>query len=260
MRLVNNLPHRDFLVISGSLLAITFLSWAYLIGMAREMTAPHPSCCLLPAQIQHWNLSYFGMMFIMWSVMMVGMMVPSAAPMILIYAGVARKAKKDGNPVAPVFAFTLGYILMWTVFSLAATAIQWQLDRWALLSPMMVSNSPRLGAVILIAAGIYQWLPIKNNCLKHCRSPFHFIANHWKPGFLGALRMGIEHGVFCIGCCWVLMLLLFIGGVMNLLWIAAITIFVLLEKVLPLGEAGGKYSGALMILLGAYLILSSLGT
>ena len=259
MQAVNNLPRRDFYAIIISLAGITILSWIYLFNMAHEMSTAHPSCCLIPNKIHHWSLSYFWMMFLMWSIMMVGMMLPSAVPMILIYAGVAKKAKKEGNPVTPAFAFTFGYILMWIVFSFAATVIQWQMDRWVLLSPMMVSNSPRLGAIILIAAGIYQWLPVKNNCLKRCRSPFHFIADHWKPGFLGALQMGIEHGIFCIGCCWALMLLLFVGGVMNILWISAITIFVLLEKVLPFGSAGGKVSGALMVILGIFLFLKSLG-
>lgn len=255
MALVNNLPKRDFIAIVFSLTAVTLLSWIYLIDMAKDMSSGSGSCCLIPAKIHHWDPAYFWMMFVMGAVMMVGMMVPSAAPMILIYAGIARKAKQEGNVIAPTFAFTFGYILMWTVFSLAATVLQWQLDKFTLLSPMMVSNSPKFGASILIAAGIYQWLPIKNSCLKHCRSPFHFISNHWKRGFTGAMRMGIEHGIFCIGCCWALMLLLFVGGVMNILWIALITVFVLLEKVLPLGEHGGRLSGILMILIGIIMLI-----
>lgn len=249
MQPTNNLPRRDFYAIAASLGGITALSWIYLIAMADDMSHPG-SCCL----IKSWSVSYFWMMFGMWAVMMAGMMIPSAAPMILIYAGVARKAKREGSPIAPTLAFTLGYLLMWTVFSLAATLLQWQLDRFALLSPMMVSNSPRFGAAILIAAGIYQWLPVKNSCLVHCRSPFHFISNHWKTGFVGAMRMGIEHGAFCIGC-WVLMLLLFVGGVMNILWIAAITVFVLLEKVLPAGEKTVRLTGAVMVVTGLVMLM-----
>ncbi len=189
----------------------------------------------------------------MWAIMMIGMMLPSAAPMILIYAAVARKAQSQGSPIAPTAFFTAGYLFMWTVFSLLATVLQWQLDRLALLSPMMVANSPKLGATLLIAAGIYQLLPMKNSCLKHCQSPFHFISTHWRSGNLGAFSMGISHGIFCIGCCWVLMLLLFVGGVMNILWIAAITGFVLLEKILPRGERAGKWGGILMVIVGAVI-------
>ncbi len=241
MQAVNNLPRRDFIAITGSLAGITVLSWWYLIWMAQD------GCCF---KIPVWDAPYFWMMFWMWAVMMVGMMVPSALPMILIYAAVARKAERDGTPIASTGAFTAGYIFMWTVFSLLVTVLQWQLDKAALLSPMMVANSPKFGAALLIAAGIYQWLPVKNSCLKHCRSPFHFISSHWRSGNAGAFWMGISHGAFCIGCCWVLMLLLFVGGVMNILWIAVITLFVLLEKVLPLGDWGGKLSGVLMVLTG----------
>ncbi len=251
--LVAELSRRDTLVIAASLGGISVLAWGYLVGMAREMSGPN-ALCMAAMQIRHWSPGYFWMMFWMWAVMMVGMMVPSAAPMILIYAAVARKAEKQGTPIASTGAFMLGYIFMWTVFSFLVTLAQWQLDKAALLSPMMVANSPMLGAGLLIAAGLYQWLPIKNSCLQHCRSPFHFISAHWRSGSAGAFMMGISHGAFCIGCCWVLMLLLFVGGVMNILWIALISIFVLLEKVLPLGDRGGKWAGVLMVLIGLAMI------
>ncbi len=143
------------------------------------------------------------------------------------------------------------YVAMWTLFSVGATLAQWALDRAALLSPMTMTTSPKLGAAFLVAAGVYQLTPYKDVCLKHCRAPAHFIAEHWRPGALGAFRMGLAHGAYCLGCCWLLMGLLFFGGVMNLLWIAAITLFVLLEKVLPLGRAGGRLAGGAMILAGA---------
>ena len=142
---------------------------------------------------------------------------------------------------------------MWLIFSLFATIAQWWLDQAALLSPMMVSNSVGLGAVLLIAAGIYQWLPIKDKCLHHCRSPVHFITTHWRPGSIGAFKMGLSHGAFCLGCCWILMSLLFVGGVMNIFWIAVITLFVLLEKVLPFGDVGGRVMGMLMITAGGII-------
>jgi predicted metal-binding membrane protein len=255
MALAARLPQRDALAIGAALAGITILAWAYLLDMARDMSSPN-GLCMAAMQMPRWTAGYFWMMCWMWAVMMVGMMVPSAAPMILIYAAVARQAQRHGTPIAPTGAFTAGYLAMWTVFSLLATVAQWQLDRAALLSPMLVASSPRVGAGLLVAAGAYQWLPVKNSCLTHCRSPFHFLSGRWRPGMVGAFRMGIEHGAFCIGCCWALMLLLFFGGVMNLAWIGAITLFVLLEKVLPLGDWGGKVTGLAMVLLGAVMLAS----
>ncbi|MCZ6804471.1 MAG: DUF2182 domain-containing protein [Proteobacteria bacterium] len=156
-------------------------------------------------------------------------------------------------PVAPTGAFVSGYIAIWFIFSLFATLSQWGLDQAALLSPMMVSNSVGLGASLLVAADVYQWLPIKDKCLQHCRSPVHFISAHWRSGTIGAIKMGLTHGAFCLGCCWVLMALLFVGGVMNLLWIATITLFVLLEKVLPFGDVSGRVVGVLMITAGGII-------
>jgi len=250
------LPRHDFLAIAFSLIGITALCWAYLILMARDMSMPNMNMDMLAIPV--WNAAYFWMMFTMWAVMMVGMMLPSATPMIMIYAGVARKAQRERMPIASTGAFVCGYLIMWVVYSLFATIIQWQLDQWALLSPLMVSKSPFFGASILVAAGIYQWMPVKNACLKHCRSPIYFISEHWQNGTIGALKMGISHGMFCIGCCWFLMLLLFVGGVMNILWIAAITVFVLLEKVIPLGDQGGRIIGALMIAAGVVTALTGL--
>lgn len=253
MKNPSRLPRRDFLAIIFSLSGVTLLCWFYLILMVREMsTSEYLSMTTL--QIQQWSVGYFWMMFIMWGIMMVGMMLPSVAPMILLYAAVARKSKKQGMPIAPTGAFTIGYLAVWILFSLLATIAQYGLDRAAMLSPMMVSNSPFLGAGLLVAAGIYQWLPFKQSCLKHCRSPFHFISSHWQPGAYGAFKMGLHHGAFCLGCCWVLMLLLFVGGVMNLVWIAAITLFVLLEKILPIGDAGGQWMGIVMVTIGVTMI------
>jgi predicted metal-binding membrane protein len=183
--------------------------------------------------------------------MMVAMMVPTAVPMTLLYAAVARKAAAQHSPVAPAFVFVAGYAAMWAVFGLAATTTQWGLDRAALLSPMMVSRSAWLGAVLLIAAGVYQLTPLKNACLRNCRAPAHFLSRYWRAGRPGAFRMGVRLGAYCLGCCWILMGLLFVGGVMNLTWIAAITVFVLLEKTVPFGVNGGRAAGAAMILTGA---------
>jgi predicted metal-binding membrane protein len=201
--------------------------------------------------MQPWTATEFALRLLMWVVMMVAMMVPTAAPMTLMYAAVARKAATQHSPVAPTFVFVAGYIAMWTIFSLVATLAQFALDRAALLSPMMVSSSATLGAALLIAAGIYQLTPLKNACLRNCRAPAHFMARHWHTGGLGAFRMGLRLGAYCVGCCWILMGLLFVGGVMNLLWIAAIAVFVLLEKTIRFGVVTGRLAGAAMIAAGA---------
>jgi len=202
-------------------------------------------------QLRPWALADFALMFVMWAVMMVGMMVPSAAPMALVYAAVSRKASKQGQSLAPTAGFAAGSVAMWTLFSVAATGLQWGLERAALLSPMMVSTSPLLGAGLLVSAGVYQLTPFKDACLRHCRSPAYFISEHWRPGVVGAFRMGLVHGAYCLGCCWLLMGILFFGGVMNLLWIAAIASFVLLEKILPRGPMAGRVAGVALIGLGA---------
>jgi len=241
---------RDRACVLAAIAGITALSWLYLLHMAYAMQrTPMEAMALRP-----WTPAHFAMMFAMWAIMMVGMMLPSATPATLLYTAVARKAAREGSPVAPVSAFVAGYLLMWTVFSLGATLAQWGLERAALLSPMLVSRSPALGGGLLVAAGVYQLTPFKDACLAHCRSPAHFIAEHWRPGTAGALRMGLEHGAFCLGCCWVLMGLLFFGGVMNLLWIALIALFVLVEKVLPFGARGGRFAGIGMIVAGGLVV------
>ena len=201
-------------------------------------------------QAPAWTAAEFGLMLLMWVVMMIAMMVPSAVPMTLIYAAVARKAAREDCQVGPTTMFVSGYVLIWSLFALAATGAQMGLDRLSLLSPAMASASPLLGAGLLIAAGVYELTPLKHACLAHCRAPAHFIARHWRGGFTGAFRMGLALGAYCLGCCWILMGLLFVGGVMNLVWIAAIAIFILLEKTARVGEFGGRMVGAGMILVG----------
>lgn len=252
----SSLPRRDTLAVLFSLTAITLLAWAYLIDMAGDMTTMSSPANLM--SVHPWTAREFGFMFLMWTIMMVGMMVPTAIPMTLTYAAVARKADAQQTPIAPTGVFVTGYLVIWTVFSVAATTAQWGLEQAALLSPMLVTTSPTIGASLLIAAGLYQLTPFKQACLAKCRGPIHFLAHHWRPGALGALRMGIAHGLFCLGCCWVLMLLLFLGGVMNLMWIAAITLFVLLEKVLPFGPQGGRISGIAMIVVGVVVVANTL--
>jgi predicted metal-binding membrane protein len=250
--------HRDRLAALAGLGGITVAAWVYIVVTAHRMATASggmndhsmPGMDAMTG-VKPWTATEFGLTFAMWALMMVAMMVPTAAPMTLMYVAVARKAAAQHDPLAPTFIFVSGYITTWAIFSLVATAAQHALDRAALLSPMMVSASARLGAAILIAAGLYQLTPLKNACLKNCRTPAHFMSRHWRTGNLGAFWMGVRLGVYCVGCCWILMALLFVGGVMNLLWIAGISIFVLLEKTIPFGDIGGKVVGAAMILVGA---------
>ncbi len=247
------LPRLDRLGVLSALVGGTTLAWIYLFRLADGMTgAFFPMAAI---QIRPWGAADFILIFLMWAIMMVGMMVPSAAPAVMIYAAIARKAARDRTVVPPTVVFLSGYLALWTAFCSVATLAQWGLDQAALLSPMMVTTSPLIGSGLLIAAGVYQVTPVKRACLKHCRSPAHFLAEHWHTGITGAFRMGLEHAFFCLGCCWVLMGLLFVGGVMNLLWIAAIATFVFAEKVIPLPDSPvpARLTGGVMILAGLIL-------
>jgi predicted metal-binding membrane protein len=210
-----------------------------------------------------WTPGYALLMFSMWWLMMIAMMLPSAAPMVRLHAAVTRKGlarADDAGPNAPshrlcsaTTAFIAGYLVMWGAFSLVAVVAQWALERGELLSAMMMSTSRFLGSGLLLAAGLWQLTPLKTVCLRHCRSPISFLSTHWRPGVGGAFRMGIEHGVFCLGCCWFLMALLFYGGVMNLIWIIGLALFVLAEKMMPAGVAFGRVTGLLLIAWGVWL-------
>ncbi len=246
---------RDRWAVLTGIGTVTAAAWIYLSVEAHRMSAGMTDRSM--AQTMHsmlrlhtWSGTEFGLRLGMWAVMMVAMMAPTAVPMTLIYAAVARKAAREGRPVAPAAVFVVGYLAMWWLFSIGATAAQLGLDRLALLSPTMVLTSPWLGGTLLTATGIYQLTPLKRACLAHCRAPAHFISQHWRSGTGGALRMGGHLGVYCLGCCWVLMALLFVGGVMNLLWIATITVFILLEKTAPFAEIAGRVIGTAMILVG----------
>jgi len=171
----------------------------------------------------------------MWLVMMIGMMTPSVAPMVLLYVAVGRSSFGEGQAFAPAGAFVAGYLLAWTVFAAAATLLQWVLESRALIAPMMAGSSRGLAGAVLVAAGVYQWLPVKQSCLAQCRAPLSFVQRHggFQRGAWGSLRLGVLHGGYCIGCCWMLMILLLAFGVMNFYWIAGLMIFVLIEKVIP---------------------------
>jgi predicted metal-binding membrane protein len=221
------------------------------LGRAR----PTPMCEAMSAMATpaRWNLEYAGIMVSMWWLMMIAMMVPSAAPMILLYAAVARRQRGSGSDVLlSTGIFAWGYVVVWGFFSAIAAALQWGFEAAGILSPMMMNSTSLLfAAAILVAAGLYQLTPAKQACLKHCRGPIQFLMGHWRAGRCGAFQMGAEHGVYCVGCCWALMALLFFGGVMNLYWIGGLAIIVLLEKTLPAGDTLGKVTGGLLMLWGA---------
>ena len=248
---------RERLAVGTGLAGAVGLSWLYLVPASRDMYGAMDGLSAWMMQGGRWDAAHFALIFGMWVVMMIGMMLPSAAPAILLYATVMRNSAGAEAPLARTYAFAVGYLLAWVAFSAAATLVQWALAELALLSPMMESASPRLGAPLLIVAGLYQWTPLKRSCVSNCRSPAAFLTKYARPGVSGALRLGAHHGLYCVGCCWALMLLLFFGGVMNLLWIAAITIFVLLEKLAPFGVQGGRLSGALLVAAGLWVLLST---
>ncbi len=245
---------RDRIIVVSGLAVIIALSWVYVYSLASDMQNMDVPTEIAMPQMQAWGVTNFALTFVMWAVMMVAMMTPSAAPMILMFAGINRRRQKQQVPYVPTSVFLLGYLVVWAAFSVLATIAQWGLHAVSLLSPMMVSTSPVLGGILLLTAGIYQWTPLKHACLSKCRSPLGFVLNEWREGRWGAFVMGLKHGGYCTGCCWSLMALLFVAGVMNLLWVAAIAGFILLEKVAPAGQRMGQAAGVLMVAGGVVLL------
>ncbi|MBF7731241.1 DUF2182 domain-containing protein [Pseudomonas sp. N040] len=205
-----------------------------------------------------WTTADALLMFAMWALMMVAMMLPSALPMLLLYRQVAQRRFSSGQAQLALLLFGLGYLLVWSAFSLLATLLQWQLEHWRLLDAQMRSRSLWLGAGLLLGAGVYQWLPAKQACLERCAPPLRFILDYWQAGLGGSWRMGLAHGLFCLGCCWALMGLLFVGGVMNLTWVALLGLYVLLEKLLPRQAWIGRLGGLLLVLWGLWLAAQAL--
>ncbi|MDA2926577.1 DUF2182 domain-containing protein, partial [Acidobacteria bacterium AH-259-G07] len=241
---------RDRTIVVSGLVGISALAWTYMVYAASDMERMD----MAMLQMRTWGALDIVLLFVMWAVMMVAMMVPSAAPMILMFATVNRRRHEQQRPLVPTGMFLVGYLVVWTGFSAAATFAQWGLHRAALLSPMMVSTSSILGGLLLLTAGLFQWTPLKYACLKHCRSPLGFLLGKWREGSRGAFIMGLRHGSYCTGCCWSLMALLFVAGVMNLLWVATIAAFVLVEKVVPRGDLVGRVAGGVLVLAGLVLL------
>ena len=257
----------------AGLAALCALAWLYIVtGAGLGMSAwDMTTLALFPHQQAHdvmpgmpgmdmgatapgwtaWGFATWALMIAMWWIMMIAMMTPSAAPTILLYARVHRHALAQGqvqDKLAPTGAFAAGYLLVWLGFAAAAATLHWALERAGLVSAMMMGSQSRwLSGAVLITAGLYQLSPLKNICLAHCRTPTSFLSRHWRPHALGALRLGAMHGAYCVGCCWMLMALLFVGGVMNLTWIAALAILVLIEKALPPGQWVGRGVGVALI-------------
>lgn len=247
---------KDRVIVAAGLAAITLVAWGYLLRMAVMMNAAATEADMHIAMgmtdQRAWSAADFAVLFSMWTIMMAGMMLPSAAPVILLVTGTYRR-RGDRSQLLSV-PFIAGYLIAWTAFSVLAALTQVILHRTLLLSPSMVSSSALLGGAILIIAGAYQWLPLKQACLSHCRSPLGFLTSEWREGVMGALTMGLRHGVFCVGCCWALMAVLFAVGVMNVLWVAVIAIFVLIEKLAPHGARVGRLAGIALVVWGAWVL------
>lgn len=241
----------DRAVVLTILAVVTALAWIYIIaGAGMDMAAmPEMGMVAMPAV---WTPLHPTLVLVMWAAMMVAMMLPSAAPVILLFSTVKRK--NGFAPHSATVLFALGYIVVWLSFSLVATIAQWGFERAALLSPAMASTSTGLAGLLLVAAGCYQLTPQKDACLRACRSPLEFLSSQYRRG---PLSMGLRHGLYCLGCCWALMLTLFVGGIMNLLWIAGLALFVLAEKIAPGGRWLGRIAGVSLVAWGSAILLSS---
>jgi len=259
------------LLVAGGLIIISVLAWTYTIQMARTMGVHAPVAGIMAKHgIHHmaghgamqsaitprltaWGAEETGMTFIMWAVMMAAMMLPTAIPMVLAFMIVNRR-RESGGAIVPVWAFTSGYLSIWTVYSAGATVAQWGLLRAALLSPVTLVSGPVLGGILLITAGIFQWTPWKDACMVKCRNPIGFLLTHWRPGNMGAFKLGTRYGLYCVGCCWLLMMLSFALGVMNLVWMAALSVFMLIEKISPVGRFISRAAGIGLTAWGGWML------
>jgi predicted metal-binding membrane protein len=240
----------DRVIVAVGLAGAVALAWVYLAaGAGIDM-----SMAGMPMEPMPWSTFYAALVFTMWWVMMIAMMVPSAAPMVLLFTAIKRKQAAPVSPSVEAWIFLSGYLLIWAGFSLVAALAQWGLERVGLLSMAMASTSAVFGGVILVVAGLYQLTPIKSACLRYCQSPVLFLSQHWRPGAVGAFRMGLRHGGYCLGCCWFLMVLLFVSGVMNLFWIVGIALYVACEKLLPLGHRLSRAAGVALIVSGTIVL------
>ncbi len=249
---------RDRVVLVGVLVGIGSLAWAYMVHMARAMEGGGACHAAAMPYAGAWSISEAMMAFTMWVAMMVAMMLPIVSPWILVLSKAKRERNPRQTPLGVAAFFLLGYIVIWTCYSAFATVGQWRLHESALLSARLVGTSPILGGVMLLAAGIWQWTPMRDACMMHCRSPLGFFLASWKDGRWGAFSMGFRHGLYCVGCCWILMALSFVFGVMNLLWMAGITLFIIAEKATSWGPRAGRVGGLILIGIGLWVLGNAL--
>ena len=240
----NGWLRRDRWLVGATFAAVIALCWGWIAPMAVDMYGPMTGCSAW-MMTRTWDFTHQALLFAMWTVMMTGMMLPSAAPAIFHYASMDRSNAEGESVPARAFAFAAGYLVVWIIFSLIATALQLALTKASLLSPMMELRSRWIGGAIALVAGVYQFTPWKQKCLKCCRCP---------TNLSGGFQSGIRNGVSCLGCCWALMLLLFVGGVMNLWWLSGLTFFVVLEKLMPQWRQGARLSGVLLLAVGVWMI------
>jgi predicted metal-binding membrane protein len=229
---------RDRAIVAGLLVVVALAAWAFTADQARQMDAMDAAMwrdmnMSMNGMEPSWTPADIALLFVMWSAMMAAMMLPGAGPMIVAFATIQRRRRERAAPHVPTAMFLAGYVAAWAAFSVAATALQWLLQRTGLLTTMMQSASSYFSAALFLAAGLYQFSPLKERCLTLCRSPDGFILSEWRDGALGAAIMGLRHGLFCMGCCGALMLLLFAVAVMDLRWVVGLTILVTAEKLLP---------------------------
>ena len=254
---MTHLVRRDRWLTIGGLAIVVVIAGVYVLHgagmgmsaldmtrMAREMEMPQPA----------WTLEYAALMFAMWWLMMTAMMLPSATPVLLLVAALNRRASPDRRPYGATALFAAGYLVAWAGFSVAAVAVQAWLTANGSLTSMLHVGGGALAGAMLVVAGLWQLTSVKRACLRHCRSPVHFLAARRRRGAFGALAMGAEHGAYCVGCCWLMMALLFVGGIMNLYWIAGLALYALAEKVLPGGERVARGAGAVLVASGFALL------
>ena len=253
LTLVERALRDDRATLLAFLVLTSVFSWMWIVMMARDMYGPMTGASAW-MMTTDWDGPHLLLLWAMWSVMMTAMMLPSAAPLILLYGAAARRSRQE-TARRHTYALAAGYLAAWAAFSLAATALQRALASLLLVSPMMEASNSRVSGTLLVVAGVYQWTPLKHACLRTCQSPLGFLMAHWRDGWSGAFRVGLEHGAYCIGCCWALMLLLFAGGVMNVLVIAGLTAWVAFEKLAPFSRRSAQVSGAVMIAVGSWMLV-----
>ena len=239
------------------LAGIALASWTWIVVMARDMYGSMlgASAWMMTTV---WDWPRIVLLWTMWAVMMTAMMLPTATPLILLYAAAAHRTGEPGGAARRVYALAAGYVLVWSLFSVLATALQRMLSSALVLTPMMEPATPLAGGVVLAIAGAYQLTPLKRACLHACRSPLGFMMQRWRGGTKGAFRLGVQHGTYCLGCCWALMLILFAGGVMNLVVILALTAWVIVEKLAPFGERTPTASGVVLLAVAGWMIARGL--